>query len=387
MKNFRILFFFLFISVVSHGQTDSTCTLRISLLTCTAGEELYLTWGHSAIRVSNSANGTDIIYNYGTFDFYDPSFYSKFVKGSLLYFVSVDEFGKFLEEYKYEGRGITEQVLNLSCAAKEKLMLALKENAKEENKYYKYDFVTDNCTTRLRDMVFKNADSLPVINDIRPSHEATARTLIHENLDKSNQLWSRLGIDILLGTAVDKKLSIEQAMFLPEYLLKGFDSTRLSGKELVASKSEILQPTLKENEKPLLSPLLVFTILFFVFAFLGIIRKANGLMAVFDFILFFISGALGILMLFMWFGTDHPECKNNFNLIWAFPPHLIMIFFLFKRWKWMRFYFLFNSILLLILLIAWRWLPQEMNNSVIPFVCLLLLRNFLRFKKLSDGDR
>src|SRR4051794_26759093 len=110
-----------FFAGFAQSDSGSHCNRRISLLTCTPGSELYSTFGHSAFRIVDSLAGTDIIYNYGTFDFDDPHFYSKFVRGKLLYFVSVDEFQNFLAEYQYEKRGITEQSLNLSCEEKQKL--------------------------------------------------------------------------------------------------------------------------------------------------------------------------------------------------------------------------------------------------------------------------
>src|SRR6476646_7513316 len=124
----------LFLSSFFYGltaQTYSSSNIQISLLTCSPGEELYLTWGHSALRVIDSATNTDIIYNYGTFDFDDPAFYSKFTRGKLMYFVSVQKFESFFEEYQYYQRGIVEQVLDLSCSEKKKLVSALHENAKE----------------------------------------------------------------------------------------------------------------------------------------------------------------------------------------------------------------------------------------------------------------
>ena len=378
----KVLAFILIFCVFKNlaAQTDSACSVMISLLTCTPGEELYSTFGHSALRVRESETNTDVIYNYGTFDFDDPSFYSKFTRGKLLYFVSVDSFQNFLKEYEYEKRGITEQILNLSCSEKQKLVAALKENAKEENKYYQYDFIIDNCTTRLRDIVFKNANAQVVTKDVRPSNKITFRDLIHKYLDSSYQYWSELGIDILLGDPLDKKISNSEAMFLPDYLLKGFDSTTIDGSRLVSEKKEILAPVLPENKKPFLSPFLLFSILFLLIAALSLSKNTYRFLAVFDLILFFLSGALGILILFMWFGTDHPECKNNFNLAWAFPFHIVIIFFLYKKRNWVRRYFLFNSILLLVLLILWKWLPQEMNNALLPLVCLLLLRSFIRYK-------
>jgi hypothetical protein len=369
------------------AQQDPSCTIQVSLLTCSPGEELYLTWGHSALRVIDSSNNTDIIYNYGTFDFDDPAFYSKFTRGKLMYFVSVQKFESFLEEYQYYQRGITEQVLDLTCAEKKKLVSALQENAKEENRYYKYDFIIDNCTTRLRDIVFKNANATAISKDIRPNEEITFRKLIHKYLDSSYQYWSKLGIDILLGRPLDKKLTNDEAMFLPDYLLKGFDSTNLSGvapgRPLVLEKKEILKPALPERKSSPFTPLIVFTILFFVIFVLGLLKNTGKFLSVFDFILFFISGILGVFLLFMWFGTDHPECKNNFNLAWAMPFHFIIVFFLFRKWRWLKYYFFINSIFLLILLILWTWLPQEMNNALIPVVCLQLVRSLAQYKKIQ----
>ncbi len=342
---------------------------------------MYSTFGHSALRVTDSSAGTDIIFNYGTFDFDDPGFYSKFTRGKLLYFVSIEKFDSFIEDYKYEQRGITEQALNLSCSEKENLVAALYENAKEENKYYKYDFVYDNCTTRLRDIVFKNAIGLIVTKNIRPEKDVTFRNLIHEYLDKNYQYWSKLGIDILMASPVDKKISNNEAMFLPDYLLKGFDSTTINKKPLVSAKMEILKPTLPLNKGPFLSPFSIFLILFVVMTVLSFIKNTGKFFSVFDFLLFFLSGILGILILFMWFGTDHQACRNNFNLSWALPFHFIIVFFIYKKWDWLRYYFLMNAILLLLLLIFWKWLPQEMNNALLPFVALLLLRSLVRFKK------
>ena len=387
-KNFALLIACFSLHFLFAQDTDSNrdCRFQISLLTCTPGEELYSTFGHSALRVGDRSSGADIIYNYGTFDFDDPNFYSKFTRGKLLYFVSIDGFENFMKAYEYEQRGITEQVLDLSCEEKEKLVMALQENAKEQNKYYKYDFVIDNCTTRLRDMVFKTSSN-PVTKNIRPNDGITFRNLIHEYLDKSYQYWSKLGIDVLLGDPIDKKVSNNETMFLPDYLLKAFDSTTTNGKPLVLSKNEILKATKMTHKAPLLSPFAIFTILFLIIAVLTFMRNSNPFFAVFDFILFFLTGILGILILFMWFGTDHPECKNNFNLAWAVPLHFIIVFFIFRKWDWLRYYFLVNSILLLLLLLCWRWLPQEMNSALIPVVALLLLRSAARYKQFNNDRR
>ena len=146
---------FLCFSISSFCQVDS-CNLQISLLTCSPGEELYAAWGHTAIRVTDQRAGTDMVYNYGTFDDTDPDFYVKFTKGIMYYALSAYPYPDFLQEYQYQGRGVIEQVLKLSCDAKLKVHTALQANNTGANRFYYYYFHTDNCTTRAKDIIAKN---------------------------------------------------------------------------------------------------------------------------------------------------------------------------------------------------------------------------------------
>ncbi len=140
------------------------------------------------------------------------------------YALSAYPFADFVYEYQSEHRGVVEQVLSLSCAGKNKLFNALRENAQEKNRFYGYYFHTDNCTTRARDIIRRNTDNPVDFKNILPANTPSYRDLIPCYLDKGHQPWSKFGIDILLGSNLDKKLSNEQAMFLPDYLLKAFDS-------------------------------------------------------------------------------------------------------------------------------------------------------------------
>src|SRR5690606_35915179 len=136
----------------SHIPQHDSCALNISLLTCAPGSELYSTFGHTAIRVQNTELGYDEVYNYGTFEF-GPDFYTKFIRGKLLYFLSVESFEDFIYQYEMESRSIQEQILLLDCGEKHRLLEALHQNAQPQNRYYRYDFLRDNCTTRARDMI------------------------------------------------------------------------------------------------------------------------------------------------------------------------------------------------------------------------------------------
>jgi len=382
LKKLFLLFFLFTFYFSSTAQTDS-CGIRISLLTCTPGTELYSTFGHSALRVVDNRNNTDLVFNYGTFDFYDPDFYSKFVKGKLLYFVSIDSLPSFMAEYDYYKRGITEQAINISCPEKQKLVGLLFENAKEENKYYRYDFNYDNCTTRLRDMVEKAAGKQLETKNILPRPGTTFRHLIHSYLDKGGQQWSGLGIDMLLGSPLDKKVTNREAMFLPDYLLMAFDSSKLNGQPVVSEKKILLDYFDAYKTKSGITPFIVFGILFLVVAILSIFvfKKWNLFFKIVDFIFFLIVGLIGMLILFMWFGTEHAMCKNNFNLLWALPTHLPVAFMLFSKKQWVDNYFRFIFFYMIALLLAWFFLPQQFNTALLPVIGVILIRSFYLSKR------
>jgi hypothetical protein len=387
VRKLIVAFLFSF-SLSSPAQQDS-CRLRISLLTCTPGQELYTTFGHSAVRVFDSSHNTDLVFNYGTFDFYDPAFYKKFIKGKLLYFVSIDTLPSFLWEYQYHKRGVTEQVIALSCEEKQRMLPALFENAREENKYYRYDFNYDNCTTRLRDMLEKITGKPMQTKNILPHSNTTFRHLIHDYLNRGGQQWSKLGIDILLGSPLDKKITSREAMFLPDYLMTAFDSSALNTYPLVAEKKILLNEFEAYKTKSRITPLLVFGILFFIITALSIFldKRGNIFFTVFDFLLFFLSGLIGVLLLYMWFATDHAMCKNNFNLLWALPFHLLSAFLLFKKKTGVKNYFRFIFFYSLALLIIWFLLPQQLNTALLPVTGIIAVRCFFISKKIAADAR
>ncbi len=347
--------------------------LRISLLTCTPGDELYSIFGHSALRVVDSSSVTDIVYNYGTFNFDDDGFYIKFVKGNLLYYVSIARFDDFKNDYQSTNRGITEQVLALSAAEKTVLQQFLNNNLKEENKYYQYDFFFDNCTTRLRDILKKNHDSSFTFTPVMPAG-TTFRQAIYQYLDKGQKHWSKLGIDILLGQPCDGIMTAPQMQFLPDNLMKSLDS---AGPSFVKSTQNLYPINTPSNTKTIFTPFIIFSVLLVVIAGISLLKNnvARSFLQGFDGLLFFCTGALGIVLIFMWFGTVHSMTKNNFNLLWAWPTHLLMSFFVNSKNKWVKKYFAFTTIALVLVLLSWFFLPQHLNPALIPFVLLLIYRS------------
>ena len=352
--------------------------LRISLLTCTPGEELYSTFGHSAFRVIDSNSVSDIVYNYGTFNFDDEGFYLKFVRGKLLYYISPESFAGFKQDKQFENRGITEQVLNLTASEKISIRHFLNENLKEENRYYKYDFFFDNCTTRLRDILHniprikKQPDSNFCQKPVMPPG-TTFRQAIHQYLDQNGQRWSELGIDILLGLPCDAVMTVEQMQFLPDNLMKSLDSSR----QTMVLSHQNLYPVLQNDKNTTLTPLVIFSLLLLSIILISLIRSkwANYFLQGFDGLVFFITGVLGIIIILMWTATDHSMCKNNFNLLWAWPMHAVMAFFISGKKRWVQLYFTFTAIGYLLVLLLWFFLPQQMNPGLIPILILLIYRS------------
>lgn len=378
-----ILLIILHCSLFSSAQTD-TCNLRISLLTCSPGEELYSSFGHTAVRVTDSANGADLVFNYGTFDMSDPiAFYMQFTQGLMMYALSVYPYRAFQVEYSEQNRGVIEQVLQLTCDEKQKLYAALRVNAQEANRYYEYYFLNDNCTTRAKDMIAKSAPGISFGN-ILPADHPTFRNMIHSYLDKSGQPWSKFGIDILLGSRLDKKVTNEQSMFLPDYLLEGFDTARIAARPLVGAKQTVIDYKPANGETSALTPLLFFSILFMIVAaltFLGT-KWAQQLMNIFDRVFFFTLGLLGFLLLTLWIIRLDTVCRDNFNLLWALPTHLYIAFVMGRNKKWIKKYFRITIIISALTLLTWFFLPQQLNTALIPVLLIIITRSFFRSKKL-----
>jgi hypothetical protein len=248
---FKAIFIFplLIIWSVSQGQSADTSHLRISLITCGPGDELYSIWGHTAIRVIDSSSGMDVAFNYGTFDNSDPYFYLKFTRGIMRYALSVDNYNAFLQEYKQDHRSVTEQKLMLNGEQKERLFNLLKNNASEENRYYNYRFYEDNCTTRAKGIINNSTHDSILFKNILTGKAPTYRELIHKNLDSFHQYWSKFAIDFLLGSNLDKQITNEQSMFLPDYLMRGFASATLQQHPLVSETNIVINGNNSSNTR------------------------------------------------------------------------------------------------------------------------------------------
>lgn len=306
--------------------TGSGSGLRISLLTCGVGDEVYETFGHTAVRVVDSnANPPfdDLVYNYGMFNGYDKGFELKFMRGKLEYYVATMHFGSFMEEYYAYGRSVQEQEIVLSDDKKQEVKAFLEHNALPQNRYYKYDFFFDNCATRIRD-IFPRAlgKDFTYGNALGNVKGYTFRDIINKYFYYKH--WTRIGVNILLGSRIDKVMTNDDVMFLPDHLRDGLAGATM-GRQPMSTKPELIlegsKPRPAGTDQPMILCyiMLVLTVLGNSTARLRLLgRIMNG-------IVLFVSGLLGIIILVMWFATDHQGCSDNFNILWAIPINILLL--------------------------------------------------------------
>lgn len=185
-------------------------SIRFSLLTCGAGEEIYSLFGHTAIRYENFTRGIDAVFNYGIFSFNTPNFILRFTLGETDYQLGVTSYKQFAYEYTWTGRDVWQQTLNLNAEEKKKLLALLEENYLPQNRIYRYNFFYDNCATRPRDQIERAVQGTLEYADDMTSFQTgiSFRDIVHQYT--IGHSWARFGIDLCLGSQADKDISRRQ---------------------------------------------------------------------------------------------------------------------------------------------------------------------------------
>lgn len=366
-----LLFFGFCLLALNPLMAQDTARLRISMLTCGTGQDLYSIYGHSALRIIDSVRGTDKVYNYGTFNFGDPDFYMKFTRGKLPYYLNDDDFSDFLSLYEYEKRSMYEQILNLNPKDALAVQDFVLNNLKPENKYYRYDFLYDNCSTRIRDIFTKLFGKRFSYGEACESDSMSFRTILDHY--ERNLHWERVGINLLMSNEVDKKMTNEQSMFLPDYLMKGFAGAVLDGKPLVRETLKLLPEPSFVADIPN-QPKMWFWGISLLLIFLSFLPAMHKPLMYVDVLLFLVLGLLGCLMLFMWFGTEHQVCTWNRNLLWAFPLHLVFAFLIPRQSEMASAYARYASWLIVLSLFYNLFAIQKFSAEFIPIIILIMFR-------------
>lgn len=367
------------LGITARAQDSAKC----SLLTCSAGEEIYSLFGHTALRYEDPARGIDVVFNYGMFSFGVPHFALRFALGETDYQLGVTEFSRFAAEYQWDERDVWQQTLNLTSREKQRLWEALTENYRPENRTYRYNFFYDNCATRPRDRIEACVDGRV---EYAAAQDSTAtvctwRDLLHRYTE--GHPWARFGIDLCIGSRADKPASYREQMFVPFYLqqyLRGACIVSEQGdrRPLVGEEVKVVDAAHTAQEESLLpSPMQAALLLWAGVTVLSIygVRRRKSLWAL-DGLLFGTAGVAGCILAFLAACSQHPAVSPNWLLLILHPLHLFCLPCVLIRVKKKRLsrYMAANGVILTLFIVLLAPIPQFIPPAVLPLTLCLLVR-------------
>lgn len=385
----RFIFLLIIVMQATFSQTPQLSNkAQISVLTCATGNELFSSFGHTAIRVQDTALSIDVVYNYGTFDFDKPNFYLNFAKGKLIYSLSRRRFEDFLYTYELEKRWVKEQILDLDSLETNQLFKFLEQNYLPENRDYFYDPLFNNCSSITGDILKQELDKDIEFKDSHLEKKYSFRQLVRQYIPINS--WGMFGIDLAFGGITDKTASVREHMFMPYYAMLQLSNTSKAGKPLVKRERTILNyPEESGNDQNslLTSPLFWFVLLLaFVIAITILDYRHHGHNKILDFLLFFISGLAGLLILILWFATDHVVTIKNFNFLWLMPANLYIAFLFISKKEmpsWLTKYLWFALVCIGIVLLIWIFKIQILSPLNLILMLVLAIRYLFLLKRTT----
>ncbi len=306
-------------------------TLQAVIYTYGPGPEVFERFGHIALALVDTQTGQDIAFNWGMFDFNQPNFLARFLTGDTKYWMEGYRTADFNALYQGQDRTIRKQVLNLTPVQRGALYDLVAWNANEANKYYRYDYYNDNCSTRVRDALdWALGGALrPALDRVDGHHtwrDETARIT-------ADNLPVYIGIELALGRNADKHLTRWQLAFLPDYLADDLARTPVGGASLVSQDTVLYRSqtlSVADQAPNRTMPALVLGLLLGVLVFVLARVAQTGLTAL-GMIWYGVGGVLGTALLLAGTVTKHiPYMGSNLNLTLVSP----LLLFAAVCWLW-----------------------------------------------------
>ena len=369
-------------------QEDS---VRVSLVTFYPGSEPHNIWGHSEIRVQQGP--VDLYFNYGVFDFQAPAFMWRFMMGETDYMCQ--PVPRFYATVGMEERRMVEQELNLSQDRAIAVRDFLWNNAQPENCTYRYKFLSDNCSTRPRDILEMAAGEglrYPAMGDTT----VTYRDILAHYC--RNYAWERFGIDLVLGWDVDTVLDQRATMFIPMLLMDAVAGATIQTDSVaipfVKATTVPIDKSTEGNVRPptpwYLSPM-AFALLVLVLTLLVTCHdwRVKDVSRWLDTVLFTAGGLAGCLLFFLIFFSTHEATSPNINIVWLNPLLLLLaVLPWFKKTRsaarWLH---ALNAVIVALLMLAWPWQPQVGNIAFFPLMAALVMRSITNVWLLGKPTR
>lgn len=373
------------VAMLPAGATTrgAECDTAVYFINIGPGSDIYELDGHSAVAIV-PPDGNAVAYNYGVFDFNAPNFVWRFVKGETDYMTVGVPLDWFLYSYRGTGRRVEMARLNLDRAQTEALMAILMHDASVENRTYRYNYLYNNCATRPLDAVERAVgDSIhlaPALAEAQSSMPITFRNIMR--LHHANYPWYQFGIDLALGSGVDRQLDRRELAFTPVELMHMLGNANAGGRPLVSGTTTWQAEdaaTATAGPTPLLLTPVAVALLVLALAIVITCRdiKRKATTRWFDAALFGLFGLGGLLLTFLIFASEHEATSPNWLYVWLNPLCLIPVVleWIKRAKKVLMCYFFINFVAVTALAVAWYWIPQSGNAAFVPLIGADLLRS------------
>jgi hypothetical protein len=310
------------------------------LMTIGIGEELAARYGHTGIRVVNHVDGTDAVFNWGKFHFDDMMFPVRFYRGDLNYSMGVRTYSADLAKHVYEERKVFQEKINLNVRQKRQLLERIAENAKPENRDFKYQYWFKNCSTIPRDFLDEVTGGEVKRVFVGQSAGLTFRDYVRSNLSLTPGMIPVL--DLIMNSRIDRDITKWEEMFLPGKLrahLLTLTATNLDGTPILGvpllSRSEVLADfpeTYRSFHTDYIGLGVLFALGLLGATFFAVRRRLRFLGAVL--VIFGVGGGFfGTVMTLNWAFSGHPDIWHNANLLILNPLDFL---FAYIGWKIIR---------------------------------------------------
>ena len=373
------------------SQEQQEDSVRVSLVTFYPGSEPHNIWGHSEIRVQQGP--VDLYFNYGVFDFQAPAFMWRFMLGETDYLCM--PVPRAYATMGMEGRRMVEQELNLPQDRAIAVRNFLWNNAQPENRTYRYKFLSDNCSTRPRDIIEMAAGEglqYPAMGDTA----VTYRDILAHYC--RNYAWEKFGIDLVLGWDVDTVLDQRATMFIPMILMDAIDGATIKTDSvtmpLVKATTVPVDASTAGKVKPptpwYISPMAVaLLVLLLTLRVSSRDWRRRDVSRWFDTMLFTTGGLAGCLLFFLIFFSTHEATSPNINVAWLHPLLLLLaVLPWFKKTRtaagWLH---ALNALVVSLLMLAWPWQPQVGNIAFFPLMAALVVSSLTNVWLLGKPTR
>lgn len=321
-----LLLFALLLAPMAHaGIADAPGReLQVSLITYGPGAIYWERFGHDAIEIRDTASGQTVNFNYGVFDFDQKNFLLNFARGKMNYMMDAERAAPEIAWYVDQGRSVRRQTLALASGQRARLRDFLLWNLRPENLHYRYDYYTNNCTTKVR-------DALDRVLDGRLHRQLAARSAPLTYRQQTDRVMARqpglmLLLDLGLSGYADQPLNAWQGSFLPSVLSREVGHVQIPDghggtRALVASTT--LLAAQKITPPPAQPPDLRLPLLLAGAAIAGVLlvsaryrhRAAQLTFGIVSSVWLVFAGVAGLFMLALWTLTTHHAGWANANLL------------------------------------------------------------------------